>query len=104
MHSRGRRRGRAIAFVLLGAAVFVLVLVGRLPPSGNRARSTSRTDGVGTRWGGSPEPVIGSGREADTPVANDVVAAEPVEEITRSYGKSSWEYLPSDDAGRGAKH
>ena len=43
-------------------------------------------------------------RISSVSVSSSKDSAEPVEEITLSYGKISWEYLPADDAGRGARH
>jgi type VI secretion system secreted protein Hcp len=43
-------------------------------------------------------------RISSVSVSSSKDSAEPMEEITLSYGKISWEYVPSEDAGRGARH
>jgi len=43
-------------------------------------------------------------RISSVSVSSSKDSAEPVEEVTLTYGKISWEYVPPDDAGRGARH
>ena len=43
-------------------------------------------------------------RISSVSVSSSKDSAEPVEEVTLSYGKISWEYVPPEDAGRGARH
>lgn len=42
-------------------------------------------------------------RISSVSVSSSEGSAEPVEEVTLSYGKISWEYVPPDAAGRGAR-